>query len=55
MPHIVLDKANRVKECNDINEAMTHTIDKEILKITDKYLDYRENSALLVKQIYKTF
>jgi hypothetical protein len=47
MPHIVLEKANSVKECYDAMESMVHQIDKGILKITDKYLDYRENSALL--------
>ena len=47
MPHIVLEKAKNVKDCYDAIEQMVHPIEKGILKITDKYLDYRENSALL--------
>jgi hypothetical protein len=47
MPHIVLEKANNVKACYDAIEPMVQPVEKGILKITDKYLDYRENSALL--------
>ena len=47
MPHIVLEKANNVKACYDAIESMVQPVEKGILKITDKYLDYRENSALL--------
>ncbi len=47
MPHIVLEKAKSVKECYDVIEPMVQQVEKGILKITDKYIDYRGNSALL--------
>tara|TARA_B100001063_G_scaffold231703_1_gene246050 strand:+ start:10509 stop:10877 length:369 start_codon:yes stop_codon:yes gene_type:complete len=47
MPHIVLEKAKSVKECYDVIEPMIQQIEKGILKITDKYLNEKENSALI--------
>jgi len=47
MPHIVLEKAKNVQECYDAIEPIVKPIDNGILKITDKYIDYRKNSALL--------
>jgi hypothetical protein len=47
MPHIVLEKAKSVQECYDAIEPMNQQIEKGILKITDKYIDYRGNSALI--------
>jgi len=47
MPHIVLEKAQSVKECYKTIEPMVQKLEKGILKITDKYIDYRGNSALI--------
>ena len=47
MPHIVLEKAKSVKECYDVIEPMMQQIEKGILKITDKYVNEKENSALI--------
>ncbi|WP_375724230.1 hypothetical protein LXN10_01665 [Arcobacter sp. KX21116] len=47
MPHIVLEKAKNVKECYDAIEPMMQQLEKGILKITNKYIDYKENSALI--------
>ncbi len=47
MPHIVLEKAKNVKECYDAIELFVQPIEKGILKITDKYINHRESSALL--------
>ncbi|WP_419767086.1 hypothetical protein [Arcobacter sp.] len=47
MPHIVLEKAKSVKECYDAIEPMMQQLEKGILKITNKYIDYKENSALI--------
>ena len=47
MPHIVLEKAKSVRDCYDVIETKMHHIEKGILKITDKYINEKENSALI--------
>lgn len=47
MPHIVLEKAKSVKECYDVIEPIMHKVDKGILKTVDKYINHKENSALI--------
>ncbi|CAA6804046.1 MAG: Unknown protein [uncultured Sulfurovum sp.] len=47
MPHIVLEKAKSVRECYDAIDVMVEKIDGGILKITDKYINAKETSALL--------
>ncbi|CAA6805098.1 MAG: Unknown protein [uncultured Sulfurovum sp.] len=47
MPHIVLEKAKSVRECYDAIDVMVEKIDGGILKITDKYINEKETSALL--------
>lgn len=47
MPHIVLEKSKSVKECYDVIEPMMQQIEKGILKITNKYIDYKGNSAII--------
>ena len=47
MPHIVLEKAKSVKDCYDAIEPSVHKIENGILKITDKYVNEKENSALI--------
>lgn len=47
MPHIVLEKVKSVKECYDNVEVMVQKIEGGIVKITDKYINIKETSALL--------
>lgn len=47
MPHIVLEKAKNVKECYEVIEIEAFKIEDGILKITDKYINKNETSALL--------
>ncbi len=47
MPHIVLEKAKSVQECYDSIELIVQPVEKGILKITDKYINSRESSALI--------
>lgn len=47
MPHIVLEKAKSVKKCVEVIEPMMQREEKGILKITDCYLNAKENSALI--------
>ncbi len=47
MPHIVLEKADSVKKCFDAIEPIMEKISNGILKITDKYINAQETSALL--------
>jgi len=47
MPHIVLEKAKSVRECYDVVEVMVERVEGGILKITDKYINAKETSALI--------
>lgn len=47
MPHIVLEKAKSVKDCVEVIEPMMEREEKGILKITDCYLNAKDNSALI--------
>ena len=47
MPHIVLENAKSVNECYQVIEPIIHQIEKGILKITDKYINEKQNSALI--------
>lgn len=47
MPHIVLEKAQSVKQCFDAIDPMIEKLEIGILKITNKYLHDKENSALI--------
>ncbi len=47
MPHIVLEKAKSVKECFDAITPMMEKLPNGILKITDKYINNQETSALI--------
>jgi len=47
MPHIVLEKAKSVQKCYDAIEPMVQKVEKGILKITDKYINTQQTSALL--------
>ena len=47
MPHIVLEKAESVKKCFDSIDPMMEKLEKGILKITDKYINDKGNSALI--------
>lgn len=47
MPHVVLEKASSVKKCFDAVNTGAHKIEGGILKITDKYLNEKEDSALI--------
>ena len=47
MPHIVLEKAINVKDCYNSIEQMVHPLTNGISKITGKYIEYREGSALI--------
>jgi hypothetical protein len=47
MPHIVLEKAKSVKECFEVITPMMEKLPNGILKITDKYLNSQETSALI--------
>jgi len=47
MPHIVLEKANSVKECYEAIENIVEKVESGILKITDKYINAKGTSALL--------
>jgi len=47
MPHIVLEKAKSVRECYDAVEVMVERVEGGILKITDKYINTKETSALI--------
>ncbi len=47
MPHIVLEKAKNVRECFEVIEPIIEKLSNGILKITDKYINRKENSALI--------
>ena len=47
MPHIVLEKTKNIKDCYDAIEPMMHQLEKGILKITEKYINEKKNSALI--------
>lgn len=47
MPHIVLEKATSVRKCYDQIDLIVEKIEGGVLKITDKYINSRESSALL--------
>jgi hypothetical protein len=47
MPHVVLEQAKSVKKSFELVQTGAHKIDGGILKITDKYLNAREDSALI--------
>jgi hypothetical protein len=47
MPHIVLENAKSVKKCYESVNPQMIKIDGGILKITDKYINEKENSALI--------
>jgi hypothetical protein len=47
MPHIVLERAKNVKSCFDNVKTEVKKVDDTILKITDKYLNEKNNSALI--------
>lgn len=47
MPHIVLEKAKSVKSCYESVEISVEKIEGGVLKITDKYINIKETSALL--------
>jgi hypothetical protein len=47
MPHIVLEKAKSVKECYEAITPIMEKLPNGILKITDKYINSQETSALI--------
>jgi len=47
MPHIVLENAKNVRDCFEVIEPMMEKFPNGILKITDKYINKQETSALL--------
>lgn len=47
MPHIVLENAKSVRDCFEVIEPMMEKLPSGILKITDKYLNGKETSALI--------
>ena len=47
MPHIVLENGKSVQNSYDAIEPLVQKIEKGILKITDKYINSAQTSALL--------
>jgi len=47
MPHVVLENINSAKVAFDSVMSFTTLIDGGVLKVTDKYLNARQNKALI--------
>jgi hypothetical protein len=47
MPHIVLENINSVKEAFDVIDPFVNKIDGGVLKVTDKYINASQQSALI--------
>lgn len=47
MPHIVLENAKNVRDCFEVIVLMIEKLPNGILKITDKYINEKETSALI--------
>lgn len=47
MPHIVLENAQSVIDCFEAVNKAVHKIEGGILKITDKYINHKGDSAFL--------